>query len=113
MATFLEESGGRGGVQHVAFDFGADAAGEGLVGEAAREEMRRRKQMMKDRGYGEVMSGVWRGKRGMCEFCFFGTEGAVGTCLETIVWSRDWVEPVDVVSFPEGMGRRAWGSSGF
>ncbi|KAK4500332.1 hypothetical protein PRZ48_008521 [Zasmidium cellare] len=97
MKDFLEQTGGRGGIQHVAFDCGR--GGGGLVGEKAREARRRRGEF-ESRGFPLAQSGVWHGKKGTCEFMFFDTMGAVGTCFESYVFSEDWEEPEDVEVYP-------------
>lgn len=103
MQAFLEQTGGRGGVQHVAFDCSQNlhplAKGE-LVGEAARAEAECRRKEFESRGFPVAMSGIWHGKKGTCEFMFFDTQGAVGTCFETIVFSDDWEDPESVEWFP-------------
>lgn len=104
MKEFLDRNGGREGVQHIAFDCDVKQSGTGNgVGEEAREEARRRKGEFEERGFPCVMSGLWKGRKGTCEFMFFDTEGAeVGTCFETYVFSDDWEEPEDVDVFPAG-----------
>ncbi len=55
--------------------------------------MEERKRAMRERGLGVVMEGVWEGKKGTCNFCFFDTEGSTGTVFETIEFSADWEDP--------------------
>ena len=99
MRQFLNQTGGKGGIHHVAFDCaeGHDKGGKQrpLIGDAARAEAIRRRKEFEDRGFECVQSGVWHGKKGTCEFMFFDTEGAVNTCFETYVFSDDWEDPDD------------------
>lgn len=85
MAEYLDKTGD--GVQHVAF------ACNGVP-------MEDRVRMFKERGFEVVMSGVWKGKRGECEFIFFDTEGKVGTVVETIGFSDNWEEPDEIEIYP-------------
>ncbi|KAF7195043.1 hypothetical protein HII31_03717 [Pseudocercospora fuligena] len=104
MQKYLEDTNGKGGIQHVSFDCKKAERGEGkgdLVGEAARLEAKRRKDEFEKRGFPLAQSGVWHGKRGTCEFMFFDTVGAVNTCFESYVFSDDWEDPHDVEWFPE------------
>ncbi|KAF7556048.1 hypothetical protein G7Z17_g1723 [Cylindrodendrum hubeiense] len=78
MRDFLDKRGE--GIHHVAFDCNH------VPPQQRREEFRRR-------GYDVVQSGIWHGKRGTCEFMFFDTEGAIGTCFETYDFSDDWEDP--------------------
>jgi hypothetical protein len=103
MRQFLDTTGGKGGIHHVAFDCpgGNDLhtkAGP-LISENARVEAVRRRREFEDRGFDCVQSGVWHGKKGTCEFMFFDTEGAVNTCFETYVFSEDWEDPEDAEVF--------------
>ncbi|KAK3048325.1 hypothetical protein LTR09_010318 [Extremus antarcticus] len=103
MQEFLDATGGKGGIHHVAFDCATCSGSSGsgsLVGEKARAEAVRRREEFEQRGFEMVMSGVWHGKKGTCEFMFFDTEGAINTCFETYVFSDDWEEPEDVEVFP-------------
>lgn len=104
MQEYLDSTNGKGGIHHVAFDCaeGDDHVGGGppRIGEAARTEAVRRREEFERRGFALAQSGVWRGKKGTCEFMFFETERAVNTCFETYVFSDDWEEPEDVEVFP-------------
>lgn len=80
MADYLKRSGGREGIQHVAFD-------------CEDMPMAERKQKMKERGFEVGMEGVWKGKEGKCHFVFFDTEDVAGTVFETIDFSKDWEDP--------------------
>ena len=97
MQNFLDETNGKGGIHHVAFDCsdGEDAHLRPLSGSAAREEAVRRRKEFEQRGFACVQSGVWYGNSGTCEFMFFDTESAVNTCFETYVFSEDWEDPQD------------------
>ncbi|KAJ9615912.1 hypothetical protein H2200_001989 [Cladophialophora chaetospira] len=82
MQSFLDENGGRQGVQHVAWDMG----GQLSMGE--------RQEVMAERGFQVAMQGIWKGRKGQCHFCFFDTlEKSVGTVFETIEFSKDWEDP--------------------
>jgi methylmalonyl-CoA/ethylmalonyl-CoA epimerase len=98
MQKFLDETSGKGGIHHVAFDCSDDehAPGRPLLGSAARGEAVRRRKEFEQRGFACVQSGVWRGKRGTCEFMFFDTDSAVNTCFETYVFSEDWEDPEEI-----------------
>jgi hypothetical protein len=101
MQEFLDATNGKGGIHHVAFDCSeGDRHREPLIGEQARAEAKRRRREFEERGFPLVMSGVWHGKKGTCEFMFFDTEGAVSTCFETYVFSDDWEGPENVEVFP-------------
>lgn len=101
MREFLDRTDGKGGIHHVAFDCTEGRGSSGrLVGEKARAEARRRREEFERRGFPLVQSGLWQGQKGGCEFMFFDTEGAVGTCFESYVFSDDWEEPDDVEHFP-------------
>lgn len=81
MQTYLDQNGGRQGVQHVAWDMGD-------------EPMEERQRLMKEKGFEPVMQGRWLGKKGTCHFCFFDTlEKGIGTMFETIEFSTDWEDP--------------------
>ncbi|KAJ9624734.1 hypothetical protein H2204_010636 [Knufia peltigerae] len=81
MQRYLDNNGGREGVQHIAWDMG------GIT-------MAQRLNEMKERGFELAMQGWWMGKRGQCHFCFFDTlEKGVGTVFETIEFSQDWEDP--------------------
>jgi methylmalonyl-CoA/ethylmalonyl-CoA epimerase len=80
MAEYLERNSNREGIQHVAFDMGNIAMPERLG-------------IMKERGFEPAMQGWWTGKKGVCHFCFFDTEGRTGTVFETIDFSDDWEDP--------------------
>ncbi len=99
MRDLSDSTNGRGGIHHVAFDCAerheSSQAKQQLVGAAAREEELRRRKEFEDRGFPVVMSGVWHGQEGTCEFQFFDTEAAVGTCFETYVFSDEWEEPAE------------------
>lgn len=41
------------------------------------------------RGIGVVMSGVWRGKKGLRKCCLLDTREMTGTVFETIEFSED------------------------
>ncbi|KAH7174234.1 uncharacterized protein B0J16DRAFT_348324 [Fusarium flagelliforme] len=79
MREFLDRQP-EGGIHHVAFDCNH-------VPQAQRREE------FGKRGYEVVQEGIWHGKRGTCEFVFYDTEGAVGTCFESYTFSDDWEEP--------------------
>lgn len=81
MSEFLETRGE--GIHHVAFDC------QNVPQQQRREEFAKR-------GYPLVQSGIWHGKTGTCEFNFFDTEGAIGTCFESYTFSDDWEEPEQV-----------------
>ena len=97
MQHFLDQTSGRGGIHHVAFDCSegdhSRETGEASIGKAARVEALRKRKEFESRGFACVQSGVWHGKTGTCEFMFFDTEGAVNTCFETYVFSEDWEDP--------------------
>jgi methylmalonyl-CoA/ethylmalonyl-CoA epimerase len=78
MREFLDRRGE--GIHHVAFDC------DHIPPQQRREEFQRR-------GYTVVQSGIWHGKKGTCEFMFFDTEGAIGTCFESYNFSVDWEDP--------------------
>lgn len=78
MAEFLERRGE--GIHHVAFD-------------CNNIEPKERRKEFERRGFSVAQSGVWHGKRGTCEFVFFDTDGAIGTCFESYCFSDDWEEP--------------------
>ncbi|KAK5052033.1 hypothetical protein LTR84_002837 [Exophiala bonariae] len=81
MQVYLDQNGGRQGVQHVAWD----------MGDSPMEE---RQRIMKEKGFEPVMQGRWLGKKGTCHFCFFDTlEKGIGTMFETIEFSGDWEDP--------------------
>ena len=82
MADFLRENGGNPGIQHIAFAMGG-----------MKMTMQERVQVMSERGVAVAMRGVWKGKKGNCQFCFFDTIGSTGTVFETICFSGDWVDP--------------------
>ena len=67
-------------MQHIAFD-------------CPNMPMKERKKEMRERGFETVMEGVWKGKKGTCNFCFFDTEASTGTIFESIDFSEDWEEP--------------------
>ncbi|SPJ71742.1 uncharacterized protein FTOL_01470 [Fusarium torulosum] len=81
MREFLDRRGE--GIHHVAFDC------DHIPPQQRREEFQRR-------GYTVVQSGIWHGKKGTCEFMFFDTEGAIGTCFESYNFSVDWEDPEEV-----------------
>ncbi|KAG5661891.1 hypothetical protein KAF25_004130 [Fusarium avenaceum] len=78
MREFLDRRGE--GIHHVAFDC------HHIPPQQRREEFQ-------SRGYSVVQSGIWHGKKGTCEFMFFDTEGAIGTCFESYNFSDDWEDP--------------------
>ncbi|KAL6247050.1 hypothetical protein RBB50_006358 [Rhinocladiella similis] len=81
MQRYLDENGGREGVQHIAWDMGEIPMAERLC-------------RIKDRGFEPAMQGWWMGRKGQCHFCFFDTlEKGVGTVFETIEFSEDWEDP--------------------
>jgi methylmalonyl-CoA/ethylmalonyl-CoA epimerase len=80
MSEYLDRHGGKEGIQHVAFDMG-------------NIPMSGRVEKMKERGFQPAMEGVWMGKKGVCRFVFFDTEGVTGTVFETIDFSEDWEDP--------------------
>ncbi|KIV79041.1 hypothetical protein PV11_06631 [Exophiala sideris] len=82
MQAYLDENGGKAGVQHIAWDMGD-----------VRVPMEERISLMKARGFELVMQGVWMGTKGTCRFVFFDTLGTIGTVFETIVFSEDWEDP--------------------
>lgn len=82
MADFLHENGGNQGIQHIAFSMGGP-----------KMSMQERVKAMSERGIAVAMRGIWKGKKGKCEFCFFDTKGTTGTVFETIHFSEDWVDP--------------------
>lgn len=83
MREFLDRRGE--GIHHVAFDC------NNVPQKQRREEFGRR-------GFEIVQSGIWHGNKGTCEFVFYDTEGAIGTCFESYSFSDDWEEPDEVVS---------------
>ncbi|KAH7321682.1 methylmalonyl epimerase [Rhexocercosporidium sp. MPI-PUGE-AT-0058] len=85
MAEFLERKGE--GIHHVAFDCNH------VPPEKRREDFEKR-------GFSVVQEGVWKGKKGSCEFLFFDTEGEVGTCFESYRFSEDWEDPEDTIWYP-------------
>ncbi len=85
MAEFLEKRGE--GIHHVAFD-------------CNHVPPKQRKEEFEKRGFGLVQSGVWRGKKGTCEFMFFDTEGETTTCFESYHFSDDWEDPEDTIWYP-------------
>jgi methylmalonyl-CoA/ethylmalonyl-CoA epimerase len=109
MQRFLDDTNGKGGIHHVAFDCGemghsgSSAGGkELLLGEGARKAAADRRAAFESRGFPLGMTGVWNGKKGTCEFLFFETGAATGVgCFETYVFSDDWEEPEEgVETFP-------------
>jgi hypothetical protein len=78
MRDFLDTHGE--GIHHVAFD-------------CHHVPHQQRKEEFERRGYQLVQSGIWHGKKGTCEFMFFDTEGAIGTCFESYTFSDDWEDP--------------------
>lgn len=80
MADYLQKSGGKEGIQHVAFDCNNVPLDE-------------RKKNFAQRGFDVGMEGIWKGRKGQCHFCFFDTEGDVGTVVESIDFSDDWEDP--------------------
>ncbi|CAG9953763.1 unnamed protein product [Clonostachys rosea f. rosea IK726] len=78
MREFLDKRGE--GIHHVAFDC------HNVPPQQRKEEFQRR-------GYEVAQSGIWHGKKGTCEFVFFDTEGAIGTCFESYTFSDDWEDP--------------------
>ncbi|KAF2499141.1 hypothetical protein BU16DRAFT_614610 [Lophium mytilinum] len=88
MAEFVAAKGE--GVHHVAFD----------CAEGRERTVEERVAEFERRGFACVMSGDWRGERGVCRFRFFDTEGSAATCFETYEFSEDWVEPGDVEVYP-------------
>lgn len=78
MKEFLDSRGE--GIHHVAFDC------QNIAQQDRREEFAKR-------GYKVVQSGIWHGSKGTCEFNFFDTDGAIGTCFESYTFSEDWEEP--------------------
>ena len=83
MREFLDRRGE--GIHHVAFDC------DNVPQQQRKDEFRRR-------GYDVVQSGIWHGKKATCEFVFYDTEGAIGTCFEYYTFSADWEEPDGAVS---------------
>ena len=55
--------------------------------------MKERKKEMCERGFEPAMEGIWKGKKGTCNFCFFDTEASTGTVFESIEFSEDWEDP--------------------
>ncbi|KIW10419.1 hypothetical protein PV08_11382 [Exophiala spinifera] len=81
MQKFLDDNGGREGVQHIAWDMGGIPMAERLA-------------KMRERGFEPAMQGWWQGRKGQCHFCFFDTlEKGAGTVFETIDFSEDWEDP--------------------
>ncbi|KAB8338768.1 hypothetical protein FH972_021713 [Carpinus fangiana] len=85
MANFLAQKGE--GVHHVAFD----CDGASVVD---------RVRSFEARGFPCIQSGCWKGANGTCEFRFFDTDGAIGSCFETYDFSSDWEEPEDAEVYP-------------
>lgn len=83
MSEFLDTRGE--GIHHVAFN----CLNLNVPQQQRREEFARR-------GYPLVQSGIWHGKTGTCEFNFFDTDGAIGTCFESYTFSDNWEEPEQV-----------------
>ena len=82
MQTYLDESRGRQGVQHIAWDMGDELP------------IKERIELMAGKGFKPVMQGIWTGRKGTCHFCFFNTkEKGIGTMFETIEFSKDWEDP--------------------
>lgn len=104
MQDFLNSTGGKGGIHHVAFDCvdgdQHDQQPCSRTGDAARAEAGRRRSAFERRGFSLVQSGVWHGKRGTCEFMFFDIDAAVNTCFESYVFSDDWEDPDEVELYP-------------
>ncbi|GKU21760.1 unnamed protein product [Fusarium langsethiae] len=75
MQEFLDRGGQ--GIHHVAFD-------------CNHVPQQKRKEEFKKRGFEVLQSGVWHGGKGTCEFVFYDTEGAIGTCFESYTFSDDW-----------------------
>jgi hypothetical protein len=74
MQKYLDQTSGKGGIQHVAFDivhpsFSASSDGNGEVAstqtpeQVAHSEATRRRQEFERRGFPVIMSGVWKGKK--------------------------------------------------
>lgn len=59
MEEFLDMTGGKGGVQHVAFDMNCGGEAGGDVGNGARQEALRRREEFAKRGFEVAMSGIW------------------------------------------------------
>lgn len=78
---FLDSRGE--GIHHIAFD-------------CHHVPQQQRRKEFEKRGYQLIQSGTWHGKKGSCEFMFFDTEGAIGTCFESYIFSDDWEEPEEV-----------------
>ncbi|PVH92506.1 hypothetical protein DM02DRAFT_619899 [Periconia macrospinosa] len=78
MAEFLERRGE--GIHHIAFD-------------CNHVEPKERRNQFERRGFSVVQSGVWHGRNGTCEFVFYDTDGAIGTCFESYCFSEDWEDP--------------------
>lgn len=55
--------------------------------------MNERKREMRERGFEPAMEGVWKGRKGTCNFCFFDTEASTGTVFESIDFSDDREDP--------------------
>lgn len=83
MQEFLDRGGQ--GIHHVAFD-------------CNHVPQQQRKEEFKSRGFEIAQSGIWHGKKGTCEFVFYDTEGAIGTCFESYNFSDDWEEPDQVAN---------------
>lgn len=98
MKDFLERNPD-GGIQHVAFDsVQRRETTDRSEGEVLRAlTVGERKEEFRRRGYDVVMTGIWHGSRGTCEFTFFDTfdkdKGGIGTCFESYEFSPDWEEP--------------------
>lgn len=80
MGADITKRRGKEGVQHIAFD-------------CNNVPMKERKREMRERGFEPAMEGVWKGKKGSCNFCFFDTEASTGTIFESIDFSEDWEDP--------------------
>ncbi|KAL8783615.1 MAG: hypothetical protein Q9195_009336 [Heterodermia aff. obscurata] len=80
MAEYLDQRRGQEGIQHIAFD-------------CKNIPMNDRKREMRERGFEPAMEGVWQGRKGTCNFCFFDTEVGTGTVFESIDFSDDWEDP--------------------
>ncbi|PON28796.1 hypothetical protein TGAM01_v201904 [Trichoderma gamsii] len=78
MREFLDTRGE--GIHHVAF-------------ECHHVPQQQRRKEFESRGYDLVQTGIWHGKKGTCEFMFFDTDGAIGTCFESYTFSDDWEAP--------------------
>lgn len=66
MQEFLDRTGGKGGIQHVCFDFCDKKDATMMTGSIteARAEAAKRRKLFEDRGFQVKQSGVWKGAKG-------------------------------------------------